>query len=236
MAPATSDPTPTSTGTLSPVNNDSSTELVPSTTRPSVAIFSPGRTTMTSPTAMSAASTVTCWPSLTTTACLAPSSINARRADPEDRLARCSSQRPNRTKDGTTAATSKYSAGVSISISIARSDAWPAPPKISAHALHRYAASTPTLIKVSIVVARCRALTKAATWNGHAPHSATIEASGKTTHSQPSKCNASTIEMTATTAANGKLTNRRRDNSASALRVASSMSSVFESAVIARAL
>ena len=50
VAPTTSDPGPTSTGTGSPVSMDASTALVPSTTTPSVATASPGRTTKTSPT------------------------------------------------------------------------------------------------------------------------------------------------------------------------------------------
>ena len=50
VAPATASPTPTSTGTLSPVRSDWSTAERPSTTTPSVATFSPGRTTKRSPT------------------------------------------------------------------------------------------------------------------------------------------------------------------------------------------
>ena len=51
VAPLTSSPRPTSTGTLSPVSSDRSTAERPSSTMPSVAIFSPGRTTNRSPTA-----------------------------------------------------------------------------------------------------------------------------------------------------------------------------------------
>ncbi len=51
VAPNTSSPAATSTGTGSPVSIDTSTADAPSTTRPSVAIFSPGRTTNRSPTA-----------------------------------------------------------------------------------------------------------------------------------------------------------------------------------------
>ena len=50
VAPATSAPAATSTGTDSPVSSDWSTADSPSTTTPSVAIFSPGRTTNRSPT------------------------------------------------------------------------------------------------------------------------------------------------------------------------------------------
>jgi hypothetical protein len=50
VAPATMAPSDFSTGTDSPVSIDSSTAGAPSTTRPSVGIFSPGRTRMWSPT------------------------------------------------------------------------------------------------------------------------------------------------------------------------------------------
>ena len=53
VAPTTGSPAPTSTGTDSPVSMEASTAEVPSTTTPSVAIFSPGRTTNSSPTARS---------------------------------------------------------------------------------------------------------------------------------------------------------------------------------------
>ena len=49
VAPVTWLSGPTSTGTDSPVTREASTAEVPSMTTPSVAIFSPGRTTMTSP-------------------------------------------------------------------------------------------------------------------------------------------------------------------------------------------
>ncbi len=49
VAPTTSEPGSTSTGTDSPVSSDASTAERPSTTTPSVAIFSPGRTTNSSP-------------------------------------------------------------------------------------------------------------------------------------------------------------------------------------------
>ena len=51
VAPATESPGPTSTGTDSPVSNEASMAEVPSTTTPSVATFSPGRTTNRSSTA-----------------------------------------------------------------------------------------------------------------------------------------------------------------------------------------
>ena len=49
VAPATASPGPTSTGTDSPVSMAASTADVPDSTTPSVAIFSPGRTTKRSP-------------------------------------------------------------------------------------------------------------------------------------------------------------------------------------------
>ena len=51
VAPVTASPGPTSTGTGSPVSSEASMAEVPSTTMPSVATFSPGRTTKRSPTA-----------------------------------------------------------------------------------------------------------------------------------------------------------------------------------------
>ena len=53
VAPVTSLPAPTSTGMDSPVTSEESTAELPSTTTPSAAIFSPGRTTNSSPTANS---------------------------------------------------------------------------------------------------------------------------------------------------------------------------------------
>ena len=51
VAPVTASPGPTSTGTGSPVSSEASIADVPSSTTPSVATFSPGRTTKRSPTA-----------------------------------------------------------------------------------------------------------------------------------------------------------------------------------------
>ena len=63
---ATSSPTPASRGTLSPVRATVSRLVWPSITTPSSAIFSPGRTTMTSPTATSPGSVATTSPSRST--------------------------------------------------------------------------------------------------------------------------------------------------------------------------
>ena len=87
VAPATSSPGCFSTGTDSPVSSDWSTALVPSSTTPSVATFSPGRTTKRSPGASS--SIATRRPSTSSTS-LAPSSSSAVSAAPARRLARAS--------------------------------------------------------------------------------------------------------------------------------------------------
>ena len=87
VAPATSSPGCFSTGTDSPVSSDWSTALVPCSTTPSVATFSPGRTMKRSPTA--SCSTGTRRPSASSTS-LAPSSSSAVSAAPARRLARAS--------------------------------------------------------------------------------------------------------------------------------------------------
>ena len=99
VAPTTASPGRTSTGTDSPVSMEASTAEVPSTTSPSVAIFSPGRTTNSSPT--------TSWSTgirvsvahqkrrrAARATSRAPSSSSARSAAPARRFERCSSQRP----------------------------------------------------------------------------------------------------------------------------------------------
>ncbi len=87
VAPATSSPGSTSTGTGSPVSIDMSTAERPSSTTPSVATFSPGRTTKRSPTASCSIGTTR--PSTSETS-LAPSSSSAVSAAPARRLARAS--------------------------------------------------------------------------------------------------------------------------------------------------
>ncbi len=73
VAPITRSPSPFSTGSDSPVAMDSSTEEWPPTTSPSVGIFSPGRTIMTSPTSTSSIGTSTSSPSRSTRAVFASS-------------------------------------------------------------------------------------------------------------------------------------------------------------------
>ena len=109
VAPTTVSPSPTSTGTDSPVSMEASTADVPRSTTPSVAIFSPGRTTNRSPTArVSTGTRVSVTPSGPSTATsLAPSSSRARRAAPARRLDRCSKNRPARMNVVTPAAASR---------------------------------------------------------------------------------------------------------------------------------
>ena len=107
VAPTTGSPGPTSTGTDSPVSIAASIAEVPRVTTPSVATFSPGRTRNVSPTASSPTGTRTSRPSRSTATSLAPSSMSARRAAPDRRLARPSSQRPASRKVVTPAAASK---------------------------------------------------------------------------------------------------------------------------------
>ena len=90
VAPTTASPGPTSTGTDSPVTIDASTAEVPSTIVPSVAIFSPGRTTKWSPTASWSMAMRSSRPSRSTATSLAPSSSSARSAAPARRLERTS--------------------------------------------------------------------------------------------------------------------------------------------------
>ena len=107
VAPTTASPSPTSTGTDSPVSIDASTALLPVTTTPSVAIFSPGRTTNSSPTTSWSAGIRISVPFRRTATSFAPSSSRARNAAPERRFARPSKYRPARMNVVTPAATSR---------------------------------------------------------------------------------------------------------------------------------
>ena len=80
VAPMTSSPARLVTGMLSPVAMDSSTELRPSSTFPSVGTFSPGRTTITSPTCTWSTGTSTSCPSRSTRAARASISSSLRMA------------------------------------------------------------------------------------------------------------------------------------------------------------
>ena len=111
VAPTTLSPGPTSTGTDSPVSIAASMAEVPLTTVPSVATFSPGRTTKRSPTASwETGIRVSIWPrgpSRSTATSFAPMSRSARRAAPEVRLALASKYRPAMMNVVTAAATSR---------------------------------------------------------------------------------------------------------------------------------
>jgi len=76
VAPNTASPGPLSTGIDSPVSMLSSNEDPPSTMVPSVGTFSPGLTTIRSPTETSSIGVATSTPSRSTEACLAPISSN----------------------------------------------------------------------------------------------------------------------------------------------------------------
>ena len=84
VAEVTWSPLATSTGTDSPVIMLMSTDDAPSSTVPSTAIFSPGRTTTMSSTRTTDAGMDTSVPSRSTVACLAPSASSARSASPAE--------------------------------------------------------------------------------------------------------------------------------------------------------
>ncbi|MNC65649.1 hypothetical protein D3C75_1159590 [compost metagenome] len=90
-------PTFFSTGKLSPVNMDSSTEVRPSITSPSTAILSPGFTITISPTTTSSIGTFSSTPSRTIRAVLAPSPINVLIASEVRPFANTSNNLPNST-------------------------------------------------------------------------------------------------------------------------------------------
>ena len=105
--PTTGWSVPTSTGTASPVSMLASTADAPSTTTPSVATFSPGRTMNTSPTTSRSTGMRSSRPSRRTEASLAAISSSDASAAPERRRARASAYRPASTKVVTPAATSR---------------------------------------------------------------------------------------------------------------------------------
>lgn len=90
VAPVTESPGPASTGTDSPVSREASMAEEPSTTVPSVATFSPGRTTKRSPVRSSPAGIRSSRPPRRTVTSLAPSSIRERSAAEARRLERAS--------------------------------------------------------------------------------------------------------------------------------------------------
>jgi hypothetical protein len=96
VAPKTFEPACFSTGMLSPVSIDSSTEDRPSVTTPSTGTFSPGRTMTMSPTATSSTGTSTSRPSRTMRAVFALRPMRRLIAEALVLLAFASSQRPKR--------------------------------------------------------------------------------------------------------------------------------------------
>jgi len=94
VAPITSSPSALGTGIDSPVTIDSSTALSPATTTPSVGTFSPGRTTITSPTLTWARGTSYSSPSTRIWAVLAPNCSSLRMACEARPLALASMVRP----------------------------------------------------------------------------------------------------------------------------------------------
>src|SRR5882757_7650529 len=152
-APITSSPGPRSTGTLSPVIIDRSNAEAPRSMTPSVATFSPGRTTNRSPTRNWAASTRRSMPSGSSrVTSFAPRANSSRMAAPARRFDRASAQRPNKRNVVTAAETSKYTSRR---------------PVITAQTDQMKAASVPIETRVSMVVARWRRFISAARWNGN---------------------------------------------------------------------
>ena len=73
---------------------------------------------------------------------------------------------------------------------------------------------TPTDTSVSMVAAPCRALMSAARWNGHAPHTATGEASASDAHCQFRNCRDGIIASATTGIASASDTSSRCRNAA----------------------
>jgi hypothetical protein len=95
----------------------------------------------------------------------------------------------------------------------------PASPKNKAYSDQANEAATPTEMSVSMVAAPCLALTRAARWNGHAPHTATGAASASDSHCQSRNCSAGTIASTTTgTASSSDISSRRRSAAVSSSR------------------
>ena len=109
VAADTVSPSALSTGMLSPVRADSSTEPLPESTVPSTGIFSPGRTTNTSPVCTSAMGTVTSAPSRRRTAVCGASFMRLLSASVVRPLLRASSIFPTVISVRIMAADSKYS-------------------------------------------------------------------------------------------------------------------------------
>ncbi len=107
VPPTTISPIFFSTGILSPVIMDSSTDEDPLMIFPSTAIFSPGRTMTTSPCTTESTAISKVFPSRTTRAVFAASPMSFRIASDVFPFVRASSHFPNRTKVTRNAAVSK---------------------------------------------------------------------------------------------------------------------------------
>ena len=112
VAPITVSPTFFSTGILSPVTIDSSTADCPFATVPSTGIFSPGRTTMVSPTTTCSMGTSNAVPFLTTRAVLGCNPMSFLIASDVRPLVFASSHLPRITNVIRKAAVSKYNSGI----------------------------------------------------------------------------------------------------------------------------
>ncbi len=110
--PVTLSPGLRATGRLSPVINDSSAWLSPSTTSPSTAMRWPGRTTTRSPSCSSLTGSSVSTPPRRTRAVVGRRACSASNAASVRCLARASIHLPKRTRVMTTAALSKYKCGM----------------------------------------------------------------------------------------------------------------------------
>ncbi len=153
--PVTRAPGDFATGRLSPVSRASSAVLSPSSTVPSTAMRSPGRTTTRSPTRTRPIGISISLPSARrTNARSGRSAVNARIAAPVCRRARPSSHLPSSTRVMTTAAASKYRCGAAA----CRTQA-----AISRYRLIPYAAEVPSATSRSMLPAPARAAFQPAT-------------------------------------------------------------------------
>ena len=148
VAPVTGSPGPTSAGIDSPVTSDASTAERPSVTIPSVAIFSPGRTTNRSPAGeFRHRHPPLGSPSRSTATVLAPRAASALSARPDRSRARASRYRPASTAAVTPAAASRYSVSPLAWPKVNANDIFipvmPAPPNSSAYTDQQNDAPTP---------------------------------------------------------------------------------------------
>ena len=175
VVPVTGSPGPTSAGIDSPVTSDASTAERPSATIPSVAIFSPGRTTNRSPALSSPAGILRSDPPRSTATVLAPRAASALSASPDRSRARASRYRPASTAAVTPAAASRYSVSPLAWPKVKANDIFipvmPAPPKSSAYSDQPKEAQTPALTRVSMVAAAWPRPYHAARYRGQAPRS-----------------------------------------------------------------